>query len=156
MQGLTRLAHDLGVSKWVTFSGWLPHSEVPSRLAAADILVFPSIREFGGGVVLEAMACGTVPIVVDYGGPGELVTAQTGFRIPLGDRGDLVRATKEIVKKITQEPTCVTNLAEAGHQRVSELYTWERKAEQVSMVYGWVHARTGSEPSFFVPDEKLR
>jgi len=127
MQGLTRLAHDLGVSKWVTFSGWLPHSEVPSRLAAADILVFPSIREFGGGVVLEAMACGTVPIVVDYGGPGELVTAQTGFRIPLGEKEGLILATIRVVEQLLEEPHCLKDFAAAARQRVADLYTWEKR-----------------------------
>ncbi|PKP99187.1 MAG: glycosyl transferase family 1 [Alphaproteobacteria bacterium HGW-Alphaproteobacteria-15] len=135
MQGLTRLAHDLGVSKWVTFSGWLPHSEVPSRLAAADILVFPSIREFGGGVVLEAMACGTVPIVVDYGGPGELVTAQTGFRIPLGDKEGLILATIRVVEQLLEEPNYLKDFSAAARQRVADLYTWGKKADQIYSVY---------------------
>lgn len=135
MQGLTTLAQDLGVSNWVTFSGWIPHSEVPSRLAAADILVFPSIREFGGGVVLEAMACGTVPIVVDYGGPGELVTEHTGFSIPLGDKDALIPAARDIVSKLLDEPDCLTKYAHAAELRVAELYTWKEKASQIERVY---------------------
>lgn len=135
MQGLTTLAQDLGVSNWVTFSGWIPHSEIPSRLAAADILVFPSIREFGGGVVLEAMACGTVPIVVDYGGPGELLTAQTGFRVPLGDKDALIQATRQAIEQVLHDPHCLNGYAHAARLRVAELYTWRKKADQIHSVY---------------------
>jgi len=148
MDSLTRLVGDLEVSKQVTFSGWLPHSEVPSRLAAADILVFPSIREFGGGVVLEAMACGAVPIVVNYGGPGELVTDQTGFRIPLGSKSDLTRETKRIVDQLGASPDCLTGYATAARQRVLELYTWEEKAKQIQRVYLNARAESMSDLDF--------
>jgi glycosyltransferase involved in cell wall biosynthesis len=135
MQGLRGLAQDLGVSQSVTFSGWLPHSEVPSRLAAADILVFPSIREFGGGVVLEAMACGTVPLVVDYGGPGELVTEHTGFRIPLGDKDALIHASRQAIDQVLHDPHCLNGYAHAARLRVADLYTWRKKADQIHSVY---------------------
>ncbi len=74
----------------INLVGWIPHGQLQNRLLEADVLAFPSIREFGGGVVLEAMACGVVPIVVDYAGPGELVTDATGFRISMGSREQIV------------------------------------------------------------------
>jgi glycosyltransferase involved in cell wall biosynthesis len=148
MEGLTRLAQDLGVDPWVTFSGWLPHNEVPSRLAAADILVFPSIREFGGGVVLEAMACGTVPIVVNYGGPGELVTDETGFRIALDDKSGLILATKQIVDQLVDTPNGLTKYAVAARQRVMRLYTWAEKAKQIQKVYLNARSRNRSDLDF--------
>src|SRR5262249_28975338 len=51
----------------IRFTGQVPHEQVGAHFAAADLFVFPSIREFGGAVVLEAMAMGAVPTVVNYG-----------------------------------------------------------------------------------------
>jgi len=65
--------------RWSDACGWVNHLEIPRRLAAADVFGFPSIREFGGAVVLEAMAQGCVPLIVNYGGPAELATRETGF-----------------------------------------------------------------------------
>src|SRR2546428_255781 len=57
-EGLEQLTRSLGIMKAVTFYGWLSHTETLQRLRAADGRLFPSIREFGGGVVFEALAVG--------------------------------------------------------------------------------------------------
>ncbi len=67
---LEQLARSLGIERAVSFCGWLSHAEVLRRLRSADVLVFPSVRDFGGGVVFEALATGAVPVVVDFGGRG--------------------------------------------------------------------------------------
>jgi glycogen synthase len=76
---LEALAAREGVAEKVHFVGRTAPAEVHRYFAASDLLLFPSVREFGGGVVLEALTCGVVPLVVDYGGPGELVTETTGI-----------------------------------------------------------------------------
>src|SRR5436853_4588069 len=69
MGALKALAARERVENVVDFAGWIEHGQMQEQLAQADVFAFPSIREFGGGAVLEAMAVGLVPIVVDYGGP---------------------------------------------------------------------------------------
>ena len=134
----------------VTFHGWLDHARVQDVLAQSHVLTFPSIREFGGGVVLEAMALGTVPLVVDYAGPGELVQDGWGLKIPCNGRAGIVAALRERLERLADDPAQLPPLADAARARVQSHFTWARKAEQVSRVYDWVRdGSKGAPPELF-------
>jgi glycosyltransferase involved in cell wall biosynthesis len=116
-------------------------------LAACDVFAFPSIREFGGAVVLEAMALGLVPVVVDYGGPGELVTPSTGYTVPMGSRESIVRGFRERLGALAAEPGRIREMGVRGRERVMASFTWEAKALQVVEVYNWVLGLRQERPS---------
>ena len=61
-----------------------------AQFQRADVLVFPSLREFGGAVIFEALGLGAVPVVADFGGPGDIVTPQVGYKIALMNEDDLI------------------------------------------------------------------
>ncbi|MEG4008108.1 glycosyltransferase family 4 protein [Microcoleus sp. Pol11C1] len=52
----------LGIDSSVVFSRWLSQEECDLKMQQADAMVFPSLRECGGAVVMEAMAVG-LPII---------------------------------------------------------------------------------------------
>ncbi|MHC5002541.1 MAG: glycosyltransferase family 4 protein, partial [Planctomycetota bacterium] len=156
MDSLRRTVDAEGLGRGVALPGWVEHDAVAQRLAAADVLAFPSIREFGGGVVLEAMAVGLVPVVVDYGGPAELVTPRTGFAVPVGPRPAIVEGFRRILGELAREPQRIDPLAQAARQRVERLFTWSAKARQTLEVYRWVTGRRADRPDFGMPlDERL-
>lgn len=128
----------LGCGDTLTFHKWLPHEEVQTILSQSHILSFPSIREFGGGVVLEAMALGVVPVVVDYAGPGELVTDDTGFKTPCGSRDDIISGFREILTKLSQNPASLDHMSRKARQRVEDYFLWDCKAYQMRRVYDWL------------------
>lgn len=128
----------------IRFTGAIPHAEVQQYLAEADLFVFPSIREFGGAVVLEAMAMGAVPLVVNYGGPSELVTQETGFRIDIGPRAKIVRELGEAMEAVAADPASLLPKIANGRRCVSAHFTWEAKARQVVGIYHKVLDRLGS------------
>ena len=147
---LVAQADMLGISDAVTFHGWKPHADVQNILADCHILSFPSIREFGGGVVLEAMALGVVPVVVDYAGPGELVSADTGFKVPCGSRADIIAGFTETLTKLAADPIALTERASKARARVHSHFLWSHKAEQVAQVYDWCQTgQTHPAPRFF-------
>lgn len=139
----------LGVAERVVFHGLVPHERVREVAAPCDLFLFPSVREFGGGVVLEAMAMGLTPVVVDYGGPGELVTVETGYRIPIGRREEIVAALRDRLERIVTDPAPLPAKAAAGRRRVEALFTWDRKAEQVMQVYEWAMGQRAERPDPF-------
>lgn len=150
MPQLRALAESYGLDSGRLLPGWIPHQELQARLAQFHVFGFPSIREFGGAVVLEAMATGIVPIVVDYGGPGELVTRQSGFAVPIGPRRSLVEGVRTILSRLSDDRSELKRMAECGRARVATCFTWEAKAGQVQKVYEWVLGR-GAKPDFGMP-----
>jgi glycosyltransferase involved in cell wall biosynthesis len=124
-----------GIGDGVDFLGWLPHTEVQSILVESDVLVLPSIREFGGGVVLEAMACGVPAIVADYGGPAELVTANTGLKIRFNSEQSLEDGLREVLQSLADEPATLDRLGDQAWTYVREEYSWQAKAKKILNIY---------------------
>jgi len=142
-------AEALDVARAVTFHGWLAHGQVQDVLACAHLLTFPSIREFGGGVVLEAMALGLPALIVDYAGPAELVSEATGWKVPLGDRAAIVKGVTAALTRLEADRPALARAGEAGLARVRDAFTWDRKAEQMSQVYDWVTGAREARPAPF-------
>jgi glycosyltransferase involved in cell wall biosynthesis len=139
----------------IDLHGWVEHARVQEWLARADVLAFPSVREFGGAVVLEAMAVGCVPIVLDYGGPAELVTERSGFLVPMGDRQQIIERFRAVLADLAEHPETIESLSEGAYRRAREQFTWEIKARRTMQVYDWVLNPGSAKPRFEMPEPDL-
>jgi glycosyltransferase involved in cell wall biosynthesis len=126
---------EYGLSSNVTFAGWVDHIKLQDYLHRAHAFVLPSLREFGGGVVLEAMASGLPPLVVNYGGPGELVTDECGIRLPMAPREQLVSRLSKSMELLVRDPDRCQRMSLAGVDRVRRNFTWPQKAAQIVTIY---------------------
>lgn len=79
-----QLSVTLGLADVVTFTPPVPREKLKSLYCEADIFCMPSIETYGLAV-LEAMSCGCAVLVSDFNGPGEIVQAGTGVKVPLVD-----------------------------------------------------------------------
>ncbi|MEM9580711.1 MAG: glycosyltransferase family 4 protein [Pseudomonadota bacterium] len=136
----------------VRFHGNLPHARVQDIAVKANLLTFPSIREFGGGVVLEAMALGVVPVVADYAGPGELVTESTGYKIAMGSRAQLIERLRARLEAIIADPGPLPQLAAAAQARARAHFTWQAKATQIAGLYTVLLQDPQAPPPQVFPD----
>jgi glycosyltransferase involved in cell wall biosynthesis len=84
VEGLHAMVAELGLGGAVRFLG--QRNDVPELLAAADVVVAPSIAEPFGRVIAEAMVAGTAVVATGSGGPPEFVEdGRTGLLVQPGD-----------------------------------------------------------------------
>jgi glycosyltransferase involved in cell wall biosynthesis len=149
---LEQLADNLAVAKEITFVGWLSHSETVQGLQKADVLLFPSIREFGGGVVFEALALGVVPVVVDYGGPGDIVHSKVGYKIALTNEQEMIGQIEKILYELAEDRSLLAQMQERGKAYARENLSWDGKARVVTEILAWAIGN-GQKPE--LPPPKL-
>ena len=112
---LRRVADRCGVSNSVEFMGPLPRNQILNTLHEYMALIFPSLRDSGGMVVLEALSCGVPVVCLDLGGPGVLVNESCGIVIPT------IGATeRQIEKAIGEAMVHLASLSDAERANLSQ------------------------------------
>lgn len=131
-------ARDLGVADRCVFLG--QRSDVPDLLAAADLLVLPSLFEGLPLSVLEAMAAGRPVIATAIGGTDEAITSErTGLLVPPRDPAALASA----IRRLRADPALARRLASAGRERVEREFSSDVTARQVMRIYDEAMAEAG-------------
>jgi glycosyltransferase involved in cell wall biosynthesis len=147
---LGELVRSLGIESDVAFCGWVSHAEVLKRLRSAEVMVFPSIRDFGAGVVFEALACGAVPVVADFGGPGDIIHPEVGYRVPVTNEKDFVVEMEKILTELAHNRSLVEQRRRQGMAFARQCLTWDAKAKDTTKVLYWVTQR-GPKPDLRPP-----
>jgi len=125
---------ELDLGEIVSFAGWVNQQETLDYYRKADIFCFPSIREFGGAVVIEAMACGLPCIVANNGGIGEYVTEETGFKIEPISREYLTQELTSKIQMLVEDDQLRESMSASAIERSRE-FAWDKKAEKIVEIY---------------------
>ncbi len=134
---LDQLVDQYQLRDQVHFAGWVTQDETLKYYSEADVFCFPSVREFGGAVVLEAMANGLPCIVVNNGGIGEYVTEKTGFKIDPVSREYVVDELTKCIPVIIEDHNLRLSMSAAAIDYVSG-FTWDAKAKDIIGIYNKV------------------
>lgn len=131
-----RLAADLGDR--VRLLGRVPPPELPSVLAAADVVWVPSIAstQYRHPTVptklFEGMAVGLAALVSDLPGRDELVrTEQCGLAVPPGVEGHLAG-----VRRLLADRSELAAMGRRGRAAVERSYSWEAVEGDLVDFYG--------------------
>ena len=94
---LKKLTKDLRISDHVDFVGAVPHQKVAEYLQASQIYLSMSLSDGASTSLLEAMACGTFPIVSDIPANREwIVDGDNGFLVSPLDPKKLAQQIMEV------------------------------------------------------------
>lgn len=130
---LEALAGELGIRDRVTFVGHVPHAQVDRFYSEAGVFLFPSVRESGGGVVLEAMSYGLPCVVSDWGGP-PLYTKSTGVHCRVDSpqvlEDDIVYALQDFLK----HPEAARAIGDASRNIIAREYLWDKKIRRIHRI----------------------
>ena len=146
---LEQLVAEHQLEETVTFLGWKTQEEVGVLMREADVFVFPSIRELGAGVVVEAMASGLACVVVDYGGPGGLIDPDRGIKVPLGTKTELIVRYVAALETLAVDRDRLRQLRGKARDFAIATFTWEAKARKILEVYQWVLGERNCKPEFW-------
>lgn len=120
-----------GVERNVRFLGH--RGDVPDLMAAADLLVFPSLYEGFGGTVIEAMAL-ELPVVASDIPTLREVTAGAAELVPVGSS----QALAETALRLLDNPEMRERLKTAGRHRFETQYTIDAVADRMAEFYASV------------------
>ena len=149
-QSLEQLVDALGVRDRVRFLGWVGAGEpMFEALRAYRAFVMPTLAEANGIGVQEAMMLGLPVLAVNWGGPAELLTAETGILIePDSEAGVVDRLSTEI-DRLADDPAAADALSAAARDdAVRRGFTWPHILRRWFAVYDAALVERGKSPRF--------
>ncbi len=120
---LKRLAEEMGVSGYVTFTGVIRGDELIEHYRQCSLFVMPSEGEGFGIVFLEAMAHARP--VIGGAHAGTLSVIEDGESGILVERNDTAKLARSIVR-VLKSKELSERLGRAGHERLQRLFTFQR------------------------------
>ena len=132
---LEALIQELGVEPSVILKKWMPRSELLRVMRAADVFLFPSLRDGGGAVVVEAMAAGKPIGCMDLAGPGLHVTENCGIKITPLNPDQTAEGIADALERLYQDRSLLERMGKAARLRVEDAYVLDKLGDRLFGIY---------------------
>jgi glycosyltransferase involved in cell wall biosynthesis len=132
---LEELIHRFNLEDKVILTGAMPRLELMKMMAASSVMLFTSLRDGGGTVVIEAMSTGTPVVCLDSGGPGLHVTEECGIKIEPSSPEATTTALADAIESLYSDPKLLADLGKAAHEKAAQMYAWEHLGERLMKIY---------------------
>ncbi len=139
------LAAELEVDHAIDWLGWLDHEQLGELYRRHDALLFPSLHDSSGNVVLEALTHGLPVVCLDLGGPAEMVDSSCGRVIATAGRSaaECARAIADALEELARTDGLLAQLS-AGARARAEGMRWPAV---VGRLYDDVSRRLQRQPA---------
>jgi len=131
---LEKAAQDLGIAGWVMFLGY--RGDALDIMAAADVVVHPSLSEALSSVIIEAIALEKPVVASDVSGVRETIEGH-GTIVPPADSDALQQALRSTLANLE----AANRLAAGGRVQILESMAASKVARAHVDIYGSVLAR---------------
>lgn len=130
-----------GLAGRCRFTGLVPPAEIPSLLAASDVVVHCSLREGLARVLPQALIARCPVITYDVDGAREVVVNdRTGYVVPPG-RPDKVALQ---IVRLAASPRLRARLGRKGRRGLAHQFDHRRTSRQIRQVYSEILSNTGA------------
>ena len=150
---LQELINDLALGSHVRLVKWMPREELFREMAECDAFVFPSLRDGGGMVVVEAMAAGKPVVCFDMAGPGLHVTEECGIKVAARSPEQAVEDFAAAFRRLALDPELRGEMGRASRRRAEQVYDWGRVAERIESAYEEALGKAGRPDEANEPEE---
>lgn len=125
-------AEALGIEDVVHWQKLVPQAELFAKYREMDGVLFPSLHDSSGNVVVEALSFALPVICLDLGGPADIVTDDCGFVVPTAglDEAGVVCALGESICNLADDPACYERLSAGALVRSKELL-WDVQMDRI-------------------------
>ncbi len=130
---LKEQAQSLGVDTVVEFKGRINNTEIPQLLRRCDLYVSCNRSEGTSLAMMEAMACGAIPLVTDIPAYREWVEhGVNGFCFAVGNAKQLA----ELVTKVSKTDTnTLEKIRHHNYQLAKREFDWDKNFAKLTRVY---------------------
>jgi len=125
----------------VQLTGKLTRGKTLETIGEHTALLFSSVRDTSGNVVLEAMAQGLPVIAFNHQGIPEMLDDSRGYLVESGDDGDEVGAFARKMVDIVRHPDVAAVKGRAAHDQARGVLSWESKWKTVLPLYQSLRAK---------------
>jgi len=125
---LRALAASRRIKDHIDFIPRLPQAKLFELYDSHDLLLFPSLHDSGGFVVLEALSHGLPVICLNLGGPKELVTANSGVIVATAghNTAEVAAAMADEIFHLLTSPDRMSALSAGAIARAGQFILSER------------------------------
>jgi glycosyltransferase involved in cell wall biosynthesis len=124
-----------GLSDVVTFLGRQNQEQIVALMRQSHALCLPSIRESGGAVLLEAMACEIPVLTVANGGPGELADEEVGRALTADSPEMLIQGLAAALTDMYCDAPKWKQRGINGRRRAERQYGWPARIQRAIDIY---------------------
>lgn len=125
----------LGLDGCVKVHGRISFDQVSAHMTNAHALLFTSMQDTSGNVLLEAMAAGTPPIAPRHQGAAQILAGGGGMLVDVDTYARTAANFAEAIVAFSMDAPLRESLSLRARERVSEEFSWSAKSAQVETLH---------------------